>query len=357
MKNNKLILLCAFMLLACVTHTSAQMTVTFNPETDKSDRTTPWNSYIKDPDSMEKEGVTVSSDDADFSGKRTNTYTYVFAKGSTITIASDVYITKIVFNKHSSSSNGFQGHSSTNNANGGTCTKTATKFTWSNSSSKKKSISLRIAETGAVWVSSIEVKLASKTGENVNISSFGYVTYFDSSKSFLVPTGLNAYTYSVSDMMLRVNKVYHPGETIPAGTGVVINGPEGTHFFKYSTTEGETDPNNLLDGSDEAAMTSGDGTFYKLAQDPDNAANVGFFWGADHGAAFMNGAHKAYLRVPTSVNIRRFLLTDEITQIDSHQSTVLLSDKAFYNLQGARFLSLPKEKGIYIHQGKKIVIK
>ncbi len=41
----------------------------------------------------------------------------------------------------------------------------------------------------------------------------------------------------------------------------------------------------------------------------------------------------------------------------SADGTAVNSDDAYYNLNGQRFVGKPQQAGIYIHQGKKIVIK
>ncbi|MBQ7672203.1 MAG: hypothetical protein IJS49_03910, partial [Paludibacteraceae bacterium] len=68
----------------------------------------------------------------------------------------------------------------------------------------------------------------------------------------------------------------------------------------------------LLVGSDEAVMTntlvSGNHIYYGLSlNSAGEASSVGFYWMAANGAAFENGAHKAFLAVPVLTYQQEFL--------------------------------------------------
>ena len=88
---------------------------------------------------------------------------------------------------------------------------------------------------------------------------------------------------------------------------------------------------------------------------------------AADGAAFETAAHKAWLVLPSGTNARFFGLPDETTGV-----TPLLSPEgdengasprgglegvAYYTLDGRKLNKQPTKAGLYIVNGKKVVIK
>ena len=117
--------------------------------------------------------------------------------------------------------------------------------------------------------------------------------------------------------------------------------------------------NNLLRGSDAATTTTGDGYHYKLSygQSGSNLSNVfGWYWGAQNGAPFQIEGHKAWLVVPkSSSSTRGFTLDGEATGIENVNSDER-DDAVYYDLQGRR-VTKPTVKGVYIKNGKKVMVK
>ena len=83
---------------------------------------------------------------------------------------------------------------------------------------------------------------------------------------------------------------------------------------------------------------------------------VGFYFGAADGAAFTNGAHKAYLVVEDEAAAKYYAFAGQATGINA-VSKVAVNNGAIYNLQGVRVNSENLTKGIYVVNGKKYVIK
>ena len=197
-----------------------------------------------------------------------------------------------------------------------------------------------------------------------------YGTLYYSDKNLVVPEGLTAYTYIVTDGTLSESKTYETGAVIPAATGVVVKTAnnsltENASFdFTVTAESGEVDNNNMLHGTDEAAMTNaGDGNwkYYALSLNSSNTAGtVGFYFrkGCPNGQAFQNGAHKAYLAVPVAQakGMSGFAFgseTDGIGQIENAELT--MENATIYNLTGQKVNNT--QKGVYIVNGKKVVIK
>ena len=203
---------------------------------------------------------------------------------------------------------------------------------------------------------------------NVTISAVGYSTLYYSDRNLKVPADVTAYTYRVGTK-LEVSHTYGEGEVIPAGTAVVLKKTTSNTSFSFvSTTDtGTADANNLLKGSDEAATTTGGNYYYALTLDKDrNPNSVGFYWMNETGAAFTNGAHKAYLALPhnfawyadpTDPNaaVKGFIALpdeDDPTAIENVNVSVDLNE-GIYNLAGQRLQKM--QKGINIVNGKKIL--
>ena len=132
----------------------------------------------------------------------------------------------------------------------------------------------------------------------ITIGSTGYATLYYSGRTIKIPTGLTAYTMKVENGKIVKSRAYSEGETLPKATAVILRGKPGKYNLDTSTKEGTTDNNNQLKGSDTKTSTTGNNgdCFYMLANK--DGEGVGFYWGAENGAAFLNGEHKAYLAIP-----------------------------------------------------------
>ena len=130
----------------------------------------------------------------------------------------------------------------------------------------------------------------------------------------------------------------------PAGTAVIVNGTEGTHKAVV-VEEGVLPSENMLQASD--GTVTGDGTIWVLAVQDGEAG----FARLATGKKLSEG--KAYLQVEAAGAKLQFVVDGEGTGI--HGVNVDFSDGDWYNLQGVK-VSTP-QKGIYIHNGKKVVIK
>ena len=138
----------------------------------------------------------------------------------------------------------------------------------------------------------------------ITISSVGYGTYYLGC-SYVMPDGVTGQTISTAaDGRLSIGTTYNPGDEVPTGTALLVSGAAGQYEPALATVTGEA-PANLLKGSDVAETTTGGDKYYKLANDP--VDGLGFYWAEDGGAAFTNGAHKAYLTL-TGAQARFFSL-------------------------------------------------
>lgn len=201
---------------------------------------------------------------------------------------------------------------------------------------------------------------AEPTEGTFTIGEAGYATLF-TDKTFVMPEGVEgAIVDGVTGDQLSLNYLYKAGNVVPANTGLLLKGEANEYTYEISTETPAAPEVNYLKGSVEEATTTGDGLYYMLSYDQ-NGENLGFYWGAEGGAAFTNGAGKAYLVLPSNVaqNVRGFALDGSTTGIDSVTTDTTSAPAAIYTLAGVRVNSTADRlpKGIYIVNGKKVIVK
>lgn len=158
------------------------------------------------------------------------------------------------------------------------------------------------------------------------------------------------YTVDVNGSALVLNEV--ASKQVPAHTGVLIKTASTKALYKYIDAADALENNKLVAASIE--MT-GDNKYYKLAYgDWTNKTGLGFYWGADGGAAFTAKAGGAYLAVPTgeSARVKGFAFgADEETAIESVEAET--ANEEIFDLSGRKVSKAVK--GLYIINGKKVV--
>lgn len=197
----------------------------------------------------------------------------------------------------------------------------------------------------------------------------GFATYY-SDKSYTMPEGVVGTTITCDDVNAgepQMQWEYEAGSVVPANTGLLLKGQLGATYTAPLLNDqvSEAPAGNCLKGTTEdKQIESEDGMrYYKLAYSTiDGKRTLGFFWGADNGAAFMNGANKAYLVLPhTTAFARGFsLVTGDVTGVgDINVVPQNEEDAPIYTISGTRVHgSLSSQpKGIYIIKGKKVYVK
>lgn len=199
-------------------------------------------------------------------------------------------------------------------------------------------------------IASIEVPVSIVDGE--------YATFYYGGFNLKVPAGVTATTYSYANNALTTSKTYNEGDVIPAKTPVVLKANEGDYFFAGTTETGERPTATNLHGSDVETWTNveGMGKYYMLSLNAQSdPASIGFYWGADGGGAFTSKAHKAYLALPASANVKGFAFND-VTNGITAKTTTEQADAPVYSLTGLR-MSGPLPAGVYVRNGKKFIVK
>ena len=198
------------------------------------------------------------------------------------------------------------------------------------------------------------------------ITDAGYATYYTSA-AYTMPNGVTGYIITDNDgETLTMEELYTEGTIVPAKTALLIQGNAAKYAFLPVVSAESAPLNNKLHGSDEPETTFVEGdnvVYYKLAYD-DNGTNLGFYWDQEDGAAFENGAHKAYLALSNNSLLsqkRGFPIADINNSTAIRQTTCkrpAYANSYIFNIHGQRVQSLKNaNKGIYITKGNKILIK
>ena len=189
-----------------------------------------------------------------------------------------------------------------------------------------------------------------------------YGTYSNSS-AFVVSNEIEVSEISIMDGKLYV-EAYKTGDVVPANTGVMVSALKGGDYTVNLSSETGT---SVL-GEDNMLRPTGEGItaeqmakdancqYYRLTMQGGN--QIGFWWGAEDGAAFAVGANKAYLAVPeaTEGDARMsFWMGNESSGIADAVRATKSSDRVVCDLQGRRVKNVAK--GLYIIDGKKVLVK
>lgn len=188
------------------------------------------------------------------------------------------------------------------------------------------------------------------------ITDAKYATYYHDF-GYIMPEGVKGgvVTDAKVEGTLVVDYKYGPGSVVPAKSALLLNGAKNDYEVALKLEEISEDVNLLKGTSDESLTTSDEAgaKFYKFANDKDKG--IGFYWGADNGAAFTNSANKAYLVVAGEASAAKgFALGGVDTGIKEVTEVGKMAGK-IYNLQGMQQKGL--QKGICIVNGKKFVVK
>ncbi|MDD6732750.1 MAG: hypothetical protein PUE17_08940 [Bacteroidales bacterium] len=228
------------------------------------------------------------------------------------------------------------------------------------------------------------VQLYAKSAEmSISQDALGYGTYAVNF-AYQMPAGVKGYAIESvkngedgEDAKLQKVEAYNAGDVVPALTPLLVYSEEAAAASKMfypivvnKEVSAYSAGNNYLEYKRNGGMTASKKEvpvyYYKLTKkasvDPAEHKPLGFYWGADDGAAFsMNKSSSAYLALPQSLfagGLASALLFDEEGQATDIQLTPTTENntQAIYNLQGVR-VSGKLAKGIYIVNGKKVLVK
>lgn len=213
-----------------------------------------------------------------------------------------------------------------------------------------------------VWTGDIEA--VKDDAVKITDAQYGTAYYAD---AFFMPTGATGYVAeSNGNGGITLKETYAEGELVPAKTALVLNAPKGNYDICLAESDAIAPNNNLLHGTTTEKLTEVEGgtyKYYKLSYN-NEGNNLGFYWGSENGAAFTNGAHKAYLALNSETLLsqsRGFSLADLAHGVTTGINTTVKSatqSNFIYDLNGRRINSLNgAAKGVYIMNGQKVLVK
>lgn len=184
--------------------------------------------------------------------------------------------------------------------------------------------------------------------ETATISDAGFATYA-TTNNVVVPNDENVKVMTVKvnaeGTAIELNEVA-ANTVIPANTGILVKAPAGNCDFVVTSDNGTTLAKNDLKAA-TADVTSDGAKFFALTK---QGEKVGFALVANE---VVIPAGKAYLEVAKATAAKFFSLDGEATGINSVKTAK--ADGAYYTLEGVK--TTKPVKGLYIHNGKKIVVK
>lgn len=193
-----------------------------------------------------------------------------------------------------------------------------------------------------------------------------YYGTYSSTKPFVVSDDIIVSEISVIDNQLYVEE-YASGAVVPANIGVMVSSTiYGNHEVALSEEVGESvlGEENMLRPTGDAGITAAEMAakdaackYYRLTMH--KGETLGYFYGAAEGAAFNIAAGKAYLAVPEALasKVLGFAIGGGVTGIGAVVDNGNAADqRTVYNLQGQR-VNGKLAKGVYIVNGKKVIIK
>lgn len=224
------------------------------------------------------------------------------------------------------------------------------------------------------------IQLYQKVGELKAHGVMGGYASYAADFAYIMPEGLMGKIVYLDGNKLTTDNIYAGGTEVPALTPLLIRtyeafsgtDEEKTYYpvvlDKEVAADEEVAAKNALEYRraivDGKYMTSSlnfaEGCrYYKLSVDSEGQ-NPGFYYGAADGAPFeMKNGSSAYLTVPASLASPALLFDDnEITGIENlTPAQGEANNGAVYNLQGVRMNGKSLQKGLYIINGKKVIIK
>ena len=181
-----------------------------------------------------------------------------------------------------------------------------------------------------------------------------YATYCsDYALDFSGATGLEAYIaagYNTSDCSLLMVKV----TSVPAGTGLLLKSSSATGGdFTAKVKASPYVYSNLLTGT--TAQTTVSGSDFILGKKGDK---VGFYRAGDGtlaaGKAYLKGL--AELATPSAARIINLVFDDDATAIENYRQEASTTND-WYTLDGRKLEGKPTRKGLYVKNGKKVVVR
>lgn len=195
---------------------------------------------------------------------------------------------------------------------------------------------------------SIEVIPNPEALTTTSVNDANWATYYNDDANVQVDESTTVYKTELSESTITLTDT--GSKIIKAGEAVVLNTSSNQISLTYTAVPNTVDyDNNALEGSNNEVTQESDYTYYALA----NLTQGLGFYKVDSGLNIP--ANKGYIKVANSSAARDFLGIDGMmTSIDKTLKSPA-DNHTYYDLSGRRVKS--PTKGLYIVNGKKVVIK
>ena len=193
----------------------------------------------------------------------------------------------------------------------------------------------------------------------ISVTSAGMATYCSPyDLDFRNVTNLKAYIITGYDWQSRrvyATRVYD----VPAGLGIYLVGDEGIYDVPRGTSTSYYVANMLVGTLTETIInpTDGDLTNLRLTGSSPKDASFKTF---TQPRTF--SANRAYLQIPTAIlntsaNAVDIVFDDEVDGIDGISQNAENTDNNWFTLDGRKLSGKPSTKGVYVVNGRKVVVK
>ena len=194
----------------------------------------------------------------------------------------------------------------------------------------------------------------------ITISDVGVATYcFDFGLDFSDVTDFKAYI-ATGYNRLTGNVIVQPIKEAPGGIGLYIKGKPGT--YQLPIYDSDSYYVNMLEGvTTPTTIYAIDGDYTNFVLYATNSSDACFRPLTD---SYNLKANRAYLQIPTSevansagANYVWIEYEEETTGIEENLSTSDMTNCVWYSLNGQKLNGKPSRKGVYVINGRKVVIK
>jgi len=206
----------------------------------------------------------------------------------------------------------------------------------------------------------------------------GYWGTFTTDRNVVVPADITVYDLTPSDTaksMVDLTVLCEGGDgssVVLAPGSYLLRNTESVAFnyFNLTDNEGFVSPvaGSVLRGATTQMSDNESGYYYYILTylEANDGQSTGFYWQSSDGRRVNSAAYKAYLKVPEdcvddeeAASGIRFALNygPYVTGIERVNGEAALqpNDGAVYNLSGVRVAN-PKQRGVYIKNGKKYIV-
>ncbi len=180
----------------------------------------------------------------------------------------------------------------------------------------------------------------------LNVTAAGWATlYLDFNAA--IPADVEAYT--VTEIKNGYVTLTEVEGVLPANTGVLVNAAQGNYTFNYAAEATANVEGNLLEGTVAATEIGAEAYVLSIVD-----GNVGLYKAQMAGGVWLNNANKAYLPASATNGAASYSFrfgegTTGIENVEVENANVI------YDLTGRQVNAV--ERGIYIINGKKVLVK